>query len=126
MILLDGNRPVDEDYVLQHFQTWGSRINPATHEMTGLLPDDDTVDLDNFPSGIKVQVVHGQHRKRVLEMQVLRLLEEEYADAHPGCEQPAFTMEQVHAHPMAVWNVRLYGQCEFVFTHLILPLKLGL
>ena len=81
--------------------------------MTGLLPDDEHVDLDHFPADIKVQLVHGQHWERVLEMQILHLLGEDYEDTHPGQQWPNFAMEQVHAYPMAVWNVRLYGQCKF-------------
>jgi hypothetical protein len=85
------------------------------HEMTGLLPNDDKVDLQSLPVDIQVQVVHGQHRKRVLEMHIRTLLQQEHELAHPDEEvssQHEFPIEAVYAHPQAFWKVKLYGQCE--------------
>ena len=112
MIPLEGNRAVDEDFVKQHFLQWGNRINHAANEMSGLLPDDQPIDVEDFPRDVPVRIAHGQHRKRVLEMHIWNLMRETWEADHPGEDVPQFTLAQVHEHPLAYWNVRLYGHCE--------------
>jgi hypothetical protein len=103
---------VDDSFVQQHFLQWGHRIHPAAHEMSGLVPDDRLVDVQNFPSDVQVRIAHGQHRKRVLEMHIENLMKEGWKVDHPDQDVPRFTLAQVHKHPLARWNVRLYGNCE--------------
>ncbi|KAF8328812.1 uncharacterized protein EI90DRAFT_3125567 [Cantharellus anzutake] len=112
LVDLEGNHQVDEEFVARYHETWGGSIDPLMHEMMGLLPDDDGLDLQSFPADIQVQVVHGQHRKRVLEMHIRTLLQQEHELAHPDEEVSSqeFLIEAVYAHPRTFWKVKLYGQ----------------
>ncbi|KAF8328719.1 uncharacterized protein EI90DRAFT_3017569 [Cantharellus anzutake] len=112
LVDLEGNCQVDEEFVARYHETWGGSIDPLMHEMMGLLPDDDGLDLQSFPADIQVQVVHGQHRKRVLEMHIRTLLQQEHELAHPDEEVSSqeFPIEAVYVHPCAFWKVKLYGQ----------------
>jgi len=66
---------VDWDYIACHYQAWGGSIlnEHSSYAMSGLLPSGALmrIGMDNFLSSeIKVQVIHGQHWKIVLEMAI--------------------------------------------------------
>ena len=66
---------MDWEYVAHHYQAWGGSIlnEHSSYAMSGLLPNGAFVQIgtDNFlSSDIRVQVVHGQHQKIVLEMAI--------------------------------------------------------
>ena len=95
--------------------------------MSGLLPDDNPVQLQDgwLPTDTRIQLIHGQHRKAVLECVIAsqgNLLQESLGGLLPT--QPTLepnappvpldraTLGQVHSSPDAWWSIKLYGKCK--------------
>ncbi len=70
MRTLPGNHGIQEDYVEKHILAWGDSIQMSMHPMSGLLTDNDYEVKDGMLLRPPVQVIHGQHRKLVLEASI--------------------------------------------------------
>ncbi len=96
--------------------------------MSALLPNDGPLQLEDgewLPPNMLVQLIHGQHRKAVLESVIAThaqwmkatmggLLPTQSDIQSPVQEGPldSAMLAEVHQNPDAWWNVRLYGQCK--------------
>ena len=109
------NRNVDWDYVAHHYQAWGGSIfnKHSSYMISGLLPHGALIQIgtDNFlSSDIRVQVVHGQHQKIVLEMAIgvaLGLISgEDVVQSYWKLEHA--DLQKIHAAKDAWWLVNLY------------------
>jgi len=114
MQLLPGNRTIQTEYVQRHINTWGDRIQVAANPMSGLLSEGEVVIMDGKLVRPMVYIIHGQHRKLVLENRIRNLLCQEARDSNVHTSQyifpsiTSFTSEEVNKHPDAYWVMDLY------------------
>lgn len=84
--------------------------------MSGLLPSETSFNLEDgfLPGGLAVQIIHGQHRKIVLEMVIAKHLGLITADKPvQGFKQLSEAeMTKIHTAKDAWWLVNLYDACE--------------
>src|SRR5260370_20569439 len=136
MDLLPGNWVIQWDYVQKHVEVWGAsiKLDVAAHYMSALLPSDDTpvIGVDGWlDPQARVQIMHGQHCKLVLESVLASHVKHlrEYVESGPSSSQGTVIRVEplsqelttmVHQSKDAWWTVNLYGKGKFCISKYIL------
>ncbi|SRR5258708_31919872 len=117
MATLPGNRHVQWNYIQKHIDDWGLHIKPdiMSNYMSVLLPNDDKPAVVDgwLDCKVTVQIMHGQHRKLVLESVLASHAKHGQAPGPVTMKAEPLTPELqtlVHGNGDAWWTVFLYGK----------------